>query len=176
MANTVAEFSKRSLLSSRWSNEHHYVTSFMYEDERNHSASHWSCYFNWFLTDLFILSQDAMWVLIGKLIRSLSFSFYYCASGAENNLKEVCVSFCVISDHLDHTETTVHSFISCIIRHLLYDVLPHLKKVYYFSDTACSQNKDCKHFLDLYHHEEDFSVAVEWNFFATMVNDLGWDW
>jgi hypothetical protein len=45
---------------------------------------------------------------------------------------------CVISDCLEHTATIVHSFISCIIHHLISDVSPHLRKVYYFSYGASS--------------------------------------
>jgi hypothetical protein len=40
--------------------------------------------------------------------------------------------------------------------------------VYYFSDGASSQYKNCKNFLNLCHNEEDFHVAAEWNFFATL--------
>jgi hypothetical protein len=61
----------------------------------------------------------------------------------------------------------VHYFISCIIR-LVSDVLPYLKKVYYFSDGASSQYKDCKNFLNLCYHAEEFHVAAEWNSFATL--------
>jgi hypothetical protein len=77
-------------------------------------------------------------------------------------MKEENVSFCVISDCLQHTATTVHYFISCIIYHLVSDVLPHLRKVYYLSDGASSQYKNCKNFLNLCYHE-DFHVAAERN-------------
>jgi hypothetical protein len=59
------------------------------------------------------------------------FVVYYCTSGPENSMKEECVSFCVISDCLEHKETTVQSFISCLKQHLVSDVLPHLRKVQY---------------------------------------------
>jgi hypothetical protein len=49
---------------------------------------------------------------------------------------------------------------------LVFDVLPHLK-VYYFSDGASSQLKDCKNFLNLCYHAEEFHVAAEWNFIST---------
>jgi hypothetical protein len=64
--------------------------------------------------------------------------FYYCISGPENGMKKDYVSFCVISDWLEHAVPTVHSFISCIIC-LVSDVLPYLQKVYYFSDGESSQ-------------------------------------
>jgi hypothetical protein len=92
------------------------------------------------------------------------FVVYYRTSGPENIMKEECVSFCAIRDCLQHTATTVHSFISGIIRHLVSDVLPHLRTVYYFSDGVSSQYKNCKNFLNLRYHEEVFHVATEWNF------------
>jgi hypothetical protein len=39
--------------------------------------------------------------------------------------------------------------------------------VYYFSDGASSQYKNCKNLLKLRYHKEDFHVAAEWNFVAT---------
>jgi hypothetical protein len=39
--------------------------------------------------------------------------------------------------------------------------------VRYFSDGAVSQYKNCKKFLNLCYHEEDFGVKAEWHFFAT---------
>jgi hypothetical protein len=50
---------------------------------------------------------------------------------------------------------------------LVFDVLPHFKKVYYFSDGASSQYKDCRNFLNLCYHAEEFHVAAEWNFIYT---------
>jgi hypothetical protein len=102
----------------------------------------------------------------GKLINQL-FVVYYCSSGPENSMKEECVSFCVISDCLECAANTFHSFISCIIHHLVFDILPHLRKVYYFSDGAVLQYKNCINFLKLCCDEEDFHIAAEWNFFAT---------
>ena len=34
-------------------------------------------------------------------------------------------------------------------------------------DGCASQYKNCKHFLNLCHHEQDFGMSAEWNFFAT---------
>jgi hypothetical protein len=38
----------------------------------------------------------------------------------------------------------------------------------YFSNGAVSQYKNCKNFLKLCHHAENFHVTAEWNFFATL--------
>jgi hypothetical protein len=48
----------------------------------------------------------------------------YHLSGPENSKKDQCVCFCVISNCLQHTASTVHSFICCIMHHLASDVLP----------------------------------------------------
>jgi hypothetical protein len=45
--------------------------------------------------------------------------------------------------------------------------LPITKKVTYFSDGCAAQYKNCKNFLNLCCHEEDFGIKAEWNFFTT---------
>ena len=78
------------------------------------------------------------------------------------------ISFCVVSDCLKHDATAVYAFISVIITHLK-KLIPGLSLVRYtyFSDGAASQYKNCKNFLNLCYHEEDFGVKAEWHFFAT---------
>jgi hypothetical protein len=76
------------------------------------------------------------------------------------------ISFCVVSDCLKHDATAVYAFISVIIAHLK-KLIPGLSLVRYFSDGAASQYKNCKNFLNLCYHEEDFGVKAEWHFFAT---------
>ena len=39
--------------------------------------------------------------------------------------------------------------------------------IHYFSDGCAGQYKNCKHFLNLCYHQEDFSMRCIWNFFAT---------
>jgi hypothetical protein len=41
------------------------------------------------------------------------------------------------------------------------------KKILYFSDGCAGQYKNCKNFINLCHHKEDFGIEAEWNFFAT---------
>jgi hypothetical protein len=41
------------------------------------------------------------------------------------------------------------------------------KKIIYFSDGCAGQYKNCKNFIILCHHKEDFGTKAEWNFFAT---------
>ncbi len=46
-------------------------------------------------------------------------------------------------------------------------VQQQIKKVIYFSDGAASQYKNCKNFINLCYHKDDFCVCAEWHFFAT---------
>ena len=39
--------------------------------------------------------------------------------------------------------------------------------IHYVSDGAASQYKNCKNFLDLCKHEEDFGITADWTFMAT---------
>ncbi len=49
----------------------------------------------------------------------------------------------------------------------LQEICPNLSKVYYFSDGAASQYKNCKNFSDHLYHQEDFGLTAEWHLFAT---------
>ncbi|MCH2405823.1 MAG: hypothetical protein MK200_06480 [Nitrosopumilus sp.] len=77
-----------------------------------------------------------------------------------------CHSLCVISDERDHGAPTVHTFISKVLPYIK-EIIPNLKKVYYYSDGAGSQYKNCKNFTNLSFHKDDFDVDAEWHFFAT---------
>ena len=70
------------------------------------------------------------------------------------------ISFCVVSDCMKHDATTVHAFISVIIAQLK-KLVPYLSLVKYFSDGASSQYKNCKNFLNLCYHEEDFGIKAD---------------
>ena len=43
------------------------------------------------------------------------------------------------------------------------DKLGLLKKTEYFTDGCAAQYKNCKNFINLHRHEEDFSVSAEWS-------------
>jgi hypothetical protein len=43
------------------------------------------------------------------------FVVYYCLPGPENSIKEMRVHFCAIHDCLEHTATTFHSYLTCIM-------------------------------------------------------------
>ena len=42
------------------------------------------------------------------------------------------------------------------------------KKIIYFCDSAASQYKNLKNFINLCHHRDDFGISAEWHFSATL--------
>ena len=77
-------------------------------------------------------------------------------------------SIVFISDCLSHNTVLVHTFQRKLIAFIKDEILPNLKKVYYFSDGAASQYKNRKNFSNLCCHKEDFQgVEAEWHFYAT---------
>jgi hypothetical protein len=66
-----------------------------------------------------------------------------------------------------HNTVAVHLFCKRPIEFLCGFVGELPIKTFYYSDGAASQYKNCKNFVNLCHHEEDFGVAAEWNFSAT---------
>ena len=75
-------------------------------------------------------------------------------------------SFCCISDATKHDTAMVHAFNNEVISEIRKDI-PGLKKVHYFTDGCAAQYKNRKNFVNICHHEDDFGVPCEWNFFAT---------
>ena len=53
--------------------------------------------------------------------------------------------------------------INCIKETISSDI----KLVHYFTDGCTAQYKNCKNFWNLWHHEQDFGMQGQWNFFAT---------
>lgn len=81
--------------------------------------------------------------------------------------ENLCVlSLVVVSDYLKHNIETVYAFQKKLVQHAKENV-PGLKIIHYFSDGATSQYKNCFNMMNLSHHEEDFGIKAEWNFFAT---------
>ncbi|XP_063223012.1 uncharacterized protein LOC134531252 [Bacillus rossius redtenbacheri] len=89
------------------------------------------------------------------------FVYYY-----KENDKLLTQCVCVISDHLDHNTTTVHTFQSHLMKHLK-DTVPSVQHIIYFSDGSSSQYKNKKNLINVCHHKNDFGLSAEWNFFAT---------
>ena len=75
-------------------------------------------------------------------------------------------NICVVSDSREHSTVTVHAFLSVVLPYLQTQ-FPNMKKVHYFTDGCAGQYKNKNNFLNLCHHQEDFNLDGEWNFFAT---------
>ena len=76
-------------------------------------------------------------------------------------------SFCVISDDLNHDVGFINELMHKTINHIKTHLCPTITRIHYFSDGCAGQYKNCKHFYNLCHHAQDFSVRYIWNFFAT---------
>ena len=79
-------------------------------------------------------------------------------------------SFCfvVISECTQHDVIAVHLFQRKLVDFLTQQCGGQRpKKIYYMSDGCAGQYKNCKNFLNLCHHFQDFGVHAEWHFFAT---------
>ena len=57
----------------------------------------------------------------------------------------------------------MHQTINCIKTNLC----TMITNIHYFSDGCSGQHNNCKHFYNLCHRAEDFSVSCIWNFFVT---------
>lgn len=85
----------------------------------------------------------------------------------EKTKKLAHLSLVIISDCMVHDTVAVHLFQRLMVDFLKQN-LPHKpEKLIYFSDGAASQYKNKSNFLNLCHHEKDFGIKAEWNFFAS---------
>lgn len=75
-------------------------------------------------------------------------------------------SLVIISDCLNHDAIAVKVYSDIIIDEIK-TLLTNVAKIHYFTDGAPQQYKNYKHFSNVYHHEEDYGIKAEWNFFAT---------
>ena len=76
-------------------------------------------------------------------------------------------SLCFISDDLDHDVNMVYKVMSDTASYIKAIISKDINLIHYFSDGCAGQYKNCKHFLNLCYHQEDFSMQCIWNFFAT---------
>lgn len=77
-------------------------------------------------------------------------------------------SICVISDDLNHDVPMVFKTQEVILSYIKSS-LPHtVRNIEYFTDGCSAQYKNCKNFLNLCYHEQDFfGWTAKWSFFAT---------
>lgn len=73
---------------------------------------------------------------------------------------------CVLFDDLEHDVAFVYET-QKIVAQFLKDHFPNVNDVTYFSDGCAGQYKNCKNFLNLCHHSQDFNLRASWSFFAT---------
>ncbi|XP_065063915.1 uncharacterized protein LOC135690325 isoform X1 [Rhopilema esculentum] len=85
----------------------------------------------------------------------------------ENNGVIGSTSLCFLSDDLEHDVHFVYNVLKATAHHIREMISMDIKVVHYFSDGCAGQYKNCKNFLNLCHHKEDFTISCEWNFFAT---------
>ena len=76
-----------------------------------------------------------------------------------------CSSYFVISDHLKHNQTTVHCFRAKLLS-LIWNNLPHMTSIKYFTDGVASQYKNFKALINLAFHFHDHQLTAEHNFFS----------
>ena len=89
------------------------------------------------------------------------FVYYYTEDGEVKHSNFVLLSDCNI-----HDTVAVHLFQNRLTNHLR-SRFDSLSKIIYFSDGCAGQYKNCKNFVNLCLHEEDFGAPCEWHFFAT---------
>ena len=77
------------------------------------------------------------------------------------------LSYVVVSDCMHHDTAAFHLFQKNFITFLKTKLPSFPEKMYYFSDGAAAQYKNCKNFINLCYHEADFGIHAEWHFFAT---------
>ena len=81
---------------------------------------------------------------------------------------------CFISDD-NNLDTNFVYKIQTILVDYLKENLQILDKIFYFSGSCAEQYKNCKNFLNLCHHQQDFNMDSEWIFFATSHGKLPCD-
>ena len=73
---------------------------------------------------------------------------------------------CISSDDLEYHVSFCYKVLHEIVVYIK-EVNPIITKIHYFSNGCPAQYKNCKHFFNLCHHKNDFSVDCILNFFAS---------
>ena len=85
---------------------------------------------------------------------------YYCEDS-----KLTQKSFVAISECNQHDTVAVHLYQTRLLNFL--KLTYQVTKIFYFSDGCAGQYINCKNFLNLCHHKQDFEGDAKWYFFAT---------
>jgi len=75
-------------------------------------------------------------------------------------------SMCFVSDDLIHDVSFVYEIQRRVVDFVKGQNLT-IKSIEYFTDGCAAQYKNCKSFLNLCEHENDFGIKAKWSFFAT---------
>ena len=70
-------------------------------------------------------------------------------------------SLCFIFDDNNNQDTNFIYKIQTILVDYLKEKLPLLDKIFYLSDGCTEQYKNCKNFINLRHHQQDFNMDAE---------------
>ena len=73
----------------------------------------------------------------------------------------------IVSDCMQHNTVAFHLFQKKFITVLKARLPSFPQRIYYFSDGAAAQYKNCKNFINLCYHETDFGLPADWHFSAT---------
>ena len=84
----------------------------------------------------------------------------------EEGQKLKVINYCVLSDCLKHSASTVHSFQYVALQNLK-EHLPNLTFCIYFSDGAPNQYKYFQNIANLNYHYTDYELKAAWHLFPT---------
>ena len=73
---------------------------------------------------------------------------------------EILNTILFISDDNNDNTNSVYK-VQAILVDYLKEYLPIVDKIFYFSDDCAEQYKNCKNFINLCHHQQDFSMDAE---------------
>ena len=84
----------------------------------------------------------------------------------KTNTKLQSHSLCYLSDDLTHDVNMVYEILKQTVHFIQNFICDNVSTVHYFSDGCAAQYKNCKNFLNLCFHQQDFGVKCTWSFFA----------
>jgi len=92
------------------------------------------------------------------------FSVYY---RNPDTKKIMQLSYASISDYMTHSTLAFYAFQKKLLESIRQVIPFQIEKAYYFSDGCGGQYKNRCSAANVFFHEKDFSIKVEWHFFAT---------
>ena len=121
------------------------------------------------MNEVFVLRDFAenYQFLVDDVIQSYHWSKEYCTLhplvvyfiDGDGNIQHN--SLCFIFDDNNNQDTNFIYKIQTILVDYLKEKLPLLDKILYLSDGCTEQYKNCKNFINLCHHQQDFNMDAE---------------